>query len=147
MIARLLSQAGDKPFIINRIRGLLDQRLLKFHRRTWAFYTIGPLAPTIEQTHVVRICELGACFVGRFVWSSKSLSCSLATMWSTDSRQKRKHLPFRKLQPPRDFKVFPFLPIPYHRVPVVSWFFFQVLATWKSGSRRIVALFSHHSLY
>jgi hypothetical protein len=46
----------------------------------------------------------------------------------TDYRQKPKLLPFRKLQPPRDFKGFP---IPSHRVSVASCFLVHALAIWK----------------
>ena len=59
------------------------------------------------------ICEIGRedqrtkyLITGAFWWS-RGGSNSWPPHCESDSRQKRKLLPFRKLQPPRDFKGFP----------------------------------------
>jgi hypothetical protein len=53
------------------------------------------------------------------------------THCESDSRQKRKYLPFRKLQPPRDFEGFP---VPSYSLPSrirrVQLFFGHLLAIW-----------------
>ncbi len=56
-------------------------------------------------------------------WWSRGGSNSWPPHCELDTRQKRKLLPFRKLQPPRDLKGFRFFPIRYHRVPVACSYF------------------------
>ena len=52
----------------------------------------------------------------------------------TDSRQKRKLLPFRKLQHRRKIRVFLFFLIPYHRIyRSRAVIFGHVWATWEWG--------------